>query len=167
MSKLKLKKQDDRPVKTEPNVWTWVIGSGWLVGSIFLGWLLSFITQPPDLIISLYSNFEPYVNNYNLFCLVMTAILFLMPFSFLLILKFGFDEVYFKPGGGWILALSSVLFLVMGFGMMGFEGGSKYTRAVRDLISSTEWLGAVLFSFISLLLFVCVIAVLMKNRRSY
>lgn len=161
----KLKKQGSRPNKTEPNIWLWIVAAGWLTGGVLLGWLLSFMIQPSSLIISLFSNFEPYLNNYKLFCLIMTAVLFLMPFSFLLILKFGFDVVYFESGG-WLLVLMSVTFPLGGLGMIGFEGSNKYSRTVRAIISGSEWLGAVLYSFTCLLCFVFIIAVVIKNRRS-
>lgn len=121
--------------------------------------------QPPSLTLSLFSNFEPYVNNYKLFCLIMMAALFLMPFSFLFILGFGFDIVYFESGG-WLLVFMSVPFLLGGLGMTGFEGSNKYSQAVRALISSSEWLGAVLYSFTCLFFFVFCIACVMKNRRN-
>lgn len=162
----KFKKQSDRVNKTETNSWLWIITAGWLGGGILLGWLLSFMIQPPSLILSLFSNFEPYVNDYKLFCLIMMTALFLMPFSFLLILKFGFDIVSFESGG-WLLVLMSVPFLIGGLGIIGFKGSNKYAQAVRAIISSSEWLGAVLYSFICLFFFMFCIACVMKNRRSH
>ena len=163
----KLKKQGSRPNKTESNSWLWIITAGWLVVSILLGWLLSFMVQPPDLITSLYSSsFESYVSNYKLFCLVMTVALVLMPFSFLFMLKFGFDIVSFESGG-WLLVLMSVTFLLAGLGMVGIEGSNKYSRAIRSLIYSLDWLGAVLYCFVGLFFFIVLIAIVMNNRRSY
>lgn len=124
------------------------------------------MVQPPSLILSMFSNFEPYVNDYKLFCLIMMTALFLMPFSFLLILKFGFDIVSFESGG-WLLVLMSVTFLLAGLGMVGIEGSNKYSRAIRSLIYSLDWLGAVLYCFVGLFFFIVLIAIVMNNRRSY
>ena len=143
-----------------------LIMAGWLGGSIVLGWLLSFMARPPDLIVSLYSNFEGFVDKYELFCLIMIVAICLMPFGFVLILKYGLGVVSLGSGG-WIFFLLSVVFLLIGLGAVGIDGGGKYTQAIRGVVYYLDWLGAVLISFTGLFAFVFFIAILLKNERSH
>lgn len=143
-----------------------LILSAWLGGSIVLGWLLSFMVQPPDFITSLYSNFKGHVDNYELFCLVMVIAIFLIPFAFIFLLKYGLGLVSLKTGRG-IFFLLAMVFLFGGLGAIGIEGGDRFTKAVRNFVYYFDWLGAVLVNFTGLFGFVFFITILLKNKRSY
>ena len=143
------------------------IAAAWFGSSVLLGWLLSFITQPFDLIKLLYSNYQGHIERYNIFCLVMIVALFLTPLIFLLSLKNGFSFVSLRSGGGLIFSIFAVLGILVGLGAVGFEGKNKFSQIARGIVHNLDWLGAALISFIGLYLFVSCIVVILKNGRNH
>lgn len=70
-----------RANKIEQTKYQTLIFLSWLGLSAFLGWLLLFIVQPLGLVKTMYSDFEGYVQSYDLLCMVMIVVFLLFPFS--------------------------------------------------------------------------------------
>ncbi len=98
--------------------------------------------------------------------MVMVIAIFLIPFAFIFLLKYGLGLVSLKTGRG-IFFLLAMVFLFGGLGAIGIEGGDRFTKAVRNFVYYFDWLGAVLVNFTGLFGFVFFITILLKNKRSY
>lgn len=166
MDKLNKQVENNRANKVRTNKYMQLIMLGWLGVSVLLGWLLSFVVQPPYFIKYLYWRFENNISDYELFCLVMIVALLLMPLAFWLALRYGFNVVYFASGG-WLFLLLSVVFFLWGLGQIDTGGDSRKLRLVRDIVNHLDWFGAVLWNFSGLYFFVILVAMVIKNKKNH
>lgn len=139
----------------------------WLFSSISLGWLSLFVTQPPQLISSTYSNYKTHIYNYDLFCASMMFALILMPIAYLLIWRRGFHSISLRKGGPLIFSLMVIVGGVVGLGAITTAGNNKFSQIVISILNHLDWFGAVVISFFGLFLSASCSIVVLKNGRSH
>lgn len=159
--------QNNRINRVEAKVCLPVTAAVWLAASVVLGWIFHFIVRPPELVLLIYSNYQKHIENYNVFCLAMIVAILLMPFAFLLIWRSGFSVVMLRRGGGLVFSIMATVGILIGLGAITIDGGNKLSRILRGAFYYLDWLGAVVFSFAGLFLFVSCVAVILNNGRNH
>lgn len=138
----------------------------WLVTSIAIGWVAGFIFPSPQFFISVYGNYQGHVTDYEMLCRTMIASMSTMPIAAFFIWRYGFEIIVLRRGGVLIFSMMSMLGLLEGAGLISFEGTNRFSRLVREALELSDWLGAVVISFLGLYLFVVCGVILLKYRRS-
>jgi len=134
----------------------------WFGASIILGSVLYLFMQPPDFILSIYAAYAPYIEKYELFCVSMMAVIFLMPW-FCLALWRNYFKNFVLPelppvsigsavGGTvclvvFVMAMVCLMLEMAVAYFMGLGGGSKGDpRKLAVLL--LDWTGGVLTNII-------------------
>ena len=113
-----------------------------------------------------FSNYQGHVADYAMLCRTMIASISIMPFAAFLIWRYGFKIVVLRRGGGLIFSMMSILGLLVGAGLITFEGANSFSRLVREALNFSDWFGAVVISFLGLYMFVSCSVILLKNKGS-
>lgn len=138
----------------------------WLLASVALGWCFDLWYKPPSILLSLYENYHPHINDYELFCGVMMFAFALAPLAFLFMLKFGFSVVLLRRGGGPLFLFLAFLGAWSGFGGITPDGGGKISSLVIGIVQGLDWIGGVLVLFwLGLYILVVGLAVFIKNNK--
>ena len=141
-----------------------IILSIWLLVSVLMGAVLSFIIDSTFFFDFLYSNYKGHINSYNLFCCIMGVALLLWPFASLFIWKNGFDNIVLRKGGSLVFSICAVVGLLVGLGQTNLEGNNKMTSLLRGAVHFSDWAGAALFAFSGLFVFTSCVVVIIKRK---
>jgi len=141
---------------------------GWFALAVVMGWMLSHFFTPPEFFLDFYSNYNDYIDKYELFCLSMMVVIFSFPLFFWLFYLVFFKDITWHPLSTKVV-LNMLAFVMLihasGINELGHIKGGK--ADIRILfVQLFDWGGGVLINIFFFSFLVLAIMTGLKSKES-